>query len=267
MIGNLKMIGGIKMKQLDAVNKIVPLIIEDDAVRAVFLKGSIARGEFDQFSDVDFYCMVKDEQADDFLKKRISYMEKYRPLIFHQELNFVGPQIAGVFEDGLHFDLYTVTQNSMKRTDAIKILYDPEKLLSQYESETFTISDNELLDIFDEISFTLLEFEAAYCRNDLLWASRLGNHIIGYLSIILRHIYDPENAQLGLKRLNKKLDNDINLKLITAMDLLGPSTVLQGVKSSLSIVDEVIEKLPENVSSKINTVFYNSMAGKIAELK
>lgn len=255
------------MKQLDAVNKILPLVIEDDAVRAVFLKGSIARGEFDEFSDVDFYCMVKDEEVEDFLEKRISYMEKYKPLIFHQEANFVGPQIVGVFDNGLHFDLYTVTLNSMKKTDDIKILYDPEKLLTKYEAEKFNISDSELLELFDEISFTLLEFEAAYCRNDLLWASRLGSHIIGYLSIILRRIYDPENAQLGLKRLNKKLDKDINSKLIRAMDLLGPSTVLQGVKSLISIVDEVIEKLPEDVSSNINTIFYSSMAGRIAELK
>jgi predicted nucleotidyltransferase len=255
------------MKQLDAINKILPLIVEDSAVRAVFLKGSIARDEIDEFSDVDFYCMVKDNEIDSFLAKRIGYMEKYRALIFWQEVNFVGPQIVGVFDDGLHFDLYTVTYDSLKRTDEIKILYDPEELLSQYVSKKLTINDDDLLEYFDEISFTLLEFEAAYRRNDLAWASRLGSHIIGYLSIILRRIYDPDSAQLGLKRLNKKLDNNMNSKLISAMDLLGPSTVLQGIKRLVRIIDEVIEKLPVNVSVRINSVFFSYMVGRIAELK
>lgn len=255
------------IKQLEAVEKILPFVIKDSSVRAVFLKGSIARGDIDKFSDVDFYCLVKDEKIDRFLSNRIQYMEQYRPLIFSEEVNFVGPQIAGVFNDGLHFDLYTVTYDTLHRTDEIKILYDPEKLLSDYVPEQLGINEETLIKYFDEISFTMLEIEVAYCRNDLMWASRLGSHISGYLSIILRYIYDTNNAQLGLKRLHKKLDRDIYNKLVSAMDLLGPSSILQGVKILVEITNEVIEKLPEYISNKINTVFFNYIVGKIKELK
>ena len=37
------------MEQLEAIKKILPLLIADKAVKAVFLKGSIARGENDEF--------------------------------------------------------------------------------------------------------------------------------------------------------------------------------------------------------------------------
>lgn len=255
------------MRQLEAINKILPFIIEDSAVRSIFLKGSIARGESDEFSDVDFYCMVKDEELDSFLKKRINYMEQYRPLIFFEEVNFAGHQIVGVFDNGLHFDLYTVTYDSLHRTDEIKILYDPEKLLSQYTVEKLSISDEDLVEYFDEISFTILEFEAAYCRNDLIWVSRLGSHITGYLSIVLRYMYDPNNAQIGLKRLNKKLDKDKYDQLSKAIDLLGPSYLPEGVKMLVEITDEVLEQLPKEISNKINRRFFRSMAGKIRDLK
>lgn len=176
-------------------------------------------------------------------------------------------QIVGVFDDGLHFDLYTVTYDSLRKTDEIKILYDPEKLLSQYTSEPLSINDDALVEYFHEIAFTMLEFEAAYCRKDLIWASRLGSHITCYLSMILRHMHDPNNAQLGLKRLYKKLDKEKYDKLAAAMDLLGPSYLPKGVKMLIEITEEAMEELPKETSNKINKVFFDSMARKIREIE
>lgn len=110
------------------------------------------------------------------------------------------------------------------------------------------------------------QLEAAYCRNDLIWASRLGSHIAGYLSIILRYMYDPNNAQIGLKRLNKKLDKDKHDQLAKAMDLLGPSHLPEGVKMLVKIADEVLEQLPKEISNKINKRFFSDMARKIRKL-
>ena len=40
----------------------------------------------------------------------------------------MGPQIVAVYDNGLHFDLYTVTLRLYKK-DQIKVLYDPCGLL------------------------------------------------------------------------------------------------------------------------------------------
>jgi predicted nucleotidyltransferase len=255
------------MRQLDSINVIREVLSNDNNVKAIFLKGSIARDTFDEYSDVDLYCMVEENELQTFLSKRIRYMEHYRPLIFWQEVNFVGPQIVGVFDNGLHFDLYTVTPDSLHMTDEIKVLYDPEGLLSNYKSENLGMSEEEFIEYFNEISFTILELEAAYKRNDLIWASRLGSHISGYVAIILRYIYDYENARLGFKRLNTKLDNTILKKLMEAMELLGPSNVLQGVSLLLEIVNEIINTLPKEISYKINRKFFHFMFDKIRVLK
>lgn len=255
------------MKQLDAISKIVPILIEDNAVRAIFLKGSIARGEMDEFSDVDFYCLVEKEEIENFLAKRVTYMRHYRPLMFLEEVNFVCPQVVGVFDDGLHFDFYTVTVDSLNRTGEIKVLYDPERLLSQYRAESLAMTDDDIVKCFNSISFTMLEFVAAYNRKDLVWASRLGSHLTGDVSLILRYIYDPDHAKLGLKRLNKKLDKDKQSKLTNAVDLLGPSYLPQGVALLAEIVNELLEELPKEITDKMNKTFLHAASKKVLELR
>lgn len=117
------------MRQIDAIEKVYSAIMKDNLARAIFLKGSIARDEYDEYSDVDFYCLVHENKKEEFLNSRLAYLENYKPLIYYSYANFVGPQIVGVFEDGLHFDLYTVTCDSLTKTDKVKVLYDPEGLL------------------------------------------------------------------------------------------------------------------------------------------
>lgn len=257
----------LNMKQIEAVERICEVLKDDDAVRAIFLKGSIARNELDDYSDVDFYCIVKEDKLDEFLMRRIGYLEQYRPIIYWSEANFVGPQIVAVFDNGLHFDLYTVTFDTLKKTDAIKVLYDPEGLLADYNPEPLTISDKEVVEFFNGFTFSLLEFEAAYCRNDLIWAARLASHLSGDLSIILRYLYDKDNAKLGFKRLYKSLDSDMYDKMVSAMDLLGPSSLPKGVVKLIEIAEELIDELPEEISNKVNMTFFNYMSNKIKELK
>lgn len=79
-------------------------------------------------------------------------------------------------------------------------------------------------------------------------------------------MYDPNNAQIGLKRLNKKLDKDKYDQLSKAIDLLGPSYLPEGVKMLVEIADEVLEQLPREISNKINKRFFRGMARKIREL-
>ena len=255
------------MEQLEAIKKVLPLLIADKAVYAVFLKGSIARGENDEFSDIDLYCLVEREELDDFLNRRMNYLKEYRPLIFTRDVNHVGPQLVGVFDNGIHIDLYTLTSNSMNTTDQIKVLYDPEKLLCEYKQEPLSISEKLLVDYFDDIAFLMLEFECAYSRGDLMYASRLGSHIYSYLSIILRYIYDFNNAQMGLRGLYKLLSKDKLNKLIRAMDSLGPSYLPEGVKVLIEIINEVLEELPKEIAKKVNKLFLNTMINKIEKLK
>lgn len=167
------------MKQWNAIRTLVQTLQGDTAVRSIFLKGSLARGDGDEYSDVDVYCLVHDHELESFLDRRLDHLRHYRDLLFWSEPNFVGPQIVAVYSNGLHLDLYTVTASTLHTTDAVKILYDPEGLLAGYKGSSFTLSKENILKAFDSLSFSLLEFESSFRRGNLVWASRLASHISG----------------------------------------------------------------------------------------
>lgn len=249
--------------QWEAIRKVSEALRSDVAVRAIFLKGSLARDEADKHSDVDLYCLVHKEQLEDFLKRRMDYLEKYRPIVFSEEVYFVAPQIVAVYENALHFDLYTVTEETLKATDQIKVIFDPEDLLRHYKAQRYPVTEDVLREHIDSFTFNLLEFEAAYEREDLIWASRLASHMTGTLSVVLRHLYDAENAQLGMKRLSDKLDPNMLEKFTFALDSIGPSELPKGVIILIDIVDEIIPRLPTAVQKSIHLDFYNLMSARI----
>lgn len=249
-----------------AIQAVLEAVKRDGAVRAVFLKGSLAREEQDEFSDVDMYCVVEKESLEAFLPKRVGYIEAYKPLIYWSETNFVGPQIVGVYEDGLHLDLYTVTATAIPMKDAIQLLYDPDGLLQDYKGETHQISEDALIRVVHEFTFSLLEFEHAYKRGDLLWASRLSSHLAGDLSLIVRSLVTPDKAQLGFKRLYQELDEEMYAKWLTMMNHLGPNQLPDGVQQLVVHAEEVLDKLPESIRSKVNQKFFNFMCERIRKL-
>lgn len=105
-------------------------MIADKAVKAVFLKGSIARGENDEFLDIDLYCLVKREKLDDFLNRRKNYLKEYRQLIFTRDVNHVGPQLVSVHRG--RFFLHLINYTLMVMLMVIGGMYDNEKVYFKY---------------------------------------------------------------------------------------------------------------------------------------
>lgn len=254
------------MQQEEAIRQVSMALQEDPAVEAIFLKGSMARGEQDAYSDVDMYCMVNGNEMEDFLGRRIAYMETYKSLIYWSETNFVGPQIVGVFEDGLHFDLYTVTPESLKQTDEILILHDPEGRLVEYRAETFSLSDEDVSKILSGFTFSLLEFESAYHRKDLLWAHRLGSHLASDLMMILRYVEEPTKARLGIKGLHRVISATQLESLTDALNGLCPNELPKGVQKLVEIAADLLDSLSGHLDGGWNQPFFDFMAKRILAL-
>ena len=121
--------------QWEAVEAVLRAVKECPEVKAAFLKGSLAKGIADEYSDVDFYCLVDSADVERFLGKRMAILETYRPLIYHSESNFVGPQLVAVFDNGLHFDLYTVTLESFPQAGQFRVPYDPDRILGRFKAD------------------------------------------------------------------------------------------------------------------------------------
>ncbi|QIK70690.1 hypothetical protein G7062_10415 [Erysipelothrix sp. HDW6C] len=250
------------MDRYDAIRKVSSLIIEDNISEAIFLKGSIASEADDDYSDVDLYVAVGKENFESFLKRRIDYLREYKDILYFSEENFVGPQIVAIFEDGLHFDLYTVPVENIPRTGVVKVLHDPNEILIGYDPEDLSIHDNQVVLLINEISYTMIEMHAAVCRGDEIWLNHLFQLQFSSVSIILRFIYDPSNAKLGSKKIMHFLPNDLKKDFLELLRNYQSST-LTGVTLLIAFLDQVISKLPTSISNKSNEVFYEFTTGQL----
>ena len=66
----------------EAIARIADAAVADGLCEAVLLKGSIARGDADEFSDIDLYLVVSPQNRDAVLERREKYLaeENYRLL-------------------------------------------------------------------------------------------------------------------------------------------------------------------------------------------
>ena len=89
------------MRQFEAIEAVSASLKSDDCVKAIFVKGSIGRGEFDEYSDVDLYCLVEEMDVNDFLSRRLKHLRAYREILFYEDLFIIAPQMIAVYEQSL----------------------------------------------------------------------------------------------------------------------------------------------------------------------
>jgi len=257
------------MEQWLAVKAVLEAATQCPEVRAVFIKGSLAYGCADDYSDVDFYCLVDDGKIEEFLRQRLALLESYRPLLYTTTANFVGPQVVAVFDNGLHFDLYTVTMNQFPLVGGFRVLYDPDNLLAPFKPlvKGHEISLAQVVERFSEFSFTLLEFIAAWRRQDLVWTYRLASHLVGDLGVVLRHRFEPANALLGLKRLEGALPEVLKERLRGAVAECHGESLPQGVAELCSIMEGAATELEQENKLELSWPLFRLMQAQVLALR
>jgi Streptomycin adenylyltransferase len=254
------------MNHQDLINVLVNKAKTDLAVRAIFLKGSLARGDGDEYADVDFYCLVKENEQARFLTRRLEILTTYRPLLYWSEVYFIAPQIVGIFDSGEQIDFYTVTTKTLPITDQTLVLYDPEGLLQDLPTEPQAVSISNLVSQFEMFCLTLYRVERMYRRGDVLWAVHLAGLLISDMAVIYRFVVEPERAQIGLKGLYQKLDADTIQDLKTISNLLTPEKLPRGLKHLTRMMKQLAKSLDEEVSHKLNWAFFEFVEGRIKKL-
>ncbi len=244
------------MLQYQAIETITEAILRDHVALAIYLKGSIARKEEDEFSDVDFYVVVKEQDLPLFLNKRLEYLSSYAPILYHSNAGFGVPQIVCVFDNGLHFDFYTTTIKQINQYDEIVILYDPNSLLIDYQKKELNLSSEETANVIHSFCFAAIEFHAAYQRKDFLFAFRLANHMLTDLGTYLRSIIEPEKAKIGIKRFTKMLIEPYKNQYIEISKKLTYDSVLLSVKLMYSFLDKLVMQIPLHVAEQFNFEFF-----------
>lgn len=174
------------------------------------MKGSVGRGEQDQHSDLDLYCLVEEKDLTSFLHSRIHHLESYGKLLFHDDIFIVAPQILAVYENMLHIDLFTVTEKTFIEKDFFKVIYDPDHRLEKFkDTQNLSLSEDEFQDAVDDTTWFLFQYKKSAARGNDLWSVSMLNHAMLHLSRVLLHRYKPERAQLGLKTVEASLPQEV----------------------------------------------------------
>ncbi|SDL92513.1 nucleotidyltransferase domain-containing protein [Sediminibacillus halophilus] len=211
------------MIQEQALKKITASLQTDPLVQAVFVKGSIGRGEHDENSDIDLYCLVEESDKQSFLERRLHHLQSYGSLLFYDDIFIIAPQIIAVYEDLLHVDLFTVTEETYIEKDYFRVIYDPERLMDKYVSgQHLTLSQEEFLDDVTDVAWFLLQYRKTALRGNNLWAVGILHHIAVHLARVLLHCYSPNRAQLGLKAVEASLPVEMEAEVRTIFQSMTP---------------------------------------------
>ncbi|GAF16263.1 hypothetical protein JCM19046_679 [Bacillus sp. JCM 19046] len=192
--------------QEEAVEIISAHLKKDERVQAIFLKGSMGRDEHDAYSDVDLYVLVDELQLDSFLNDRLTFLETYRSILFYEDYFIIAPQIIAVFDNLLHIDLFTVTEQTFTEKDFFKVVYDPNNKLQRFEaSQSLNLTESEFSDHAYDTAWFLFKYNKAQQRGNDVWAVDLLRHVYDHFAKVLMQRYQPDRAQLGLKVVQTKL--------------------------------------------------------------
>ena len=244
------------MKTYESIKSVSQAIIKDNLCEAILIKGSIGRGDDDEYSDVDMYVIVNEDNIKKFLDKRVEYLNSYMPLVFYESVYFVAEQIVAIYENGLHFDLYTTTEKDFKHDGKIKIIYDPKNLYGNYEPKLYIISKNELKEHFTDVLFSYTEAHGAYKRKNYPWASRIMDHAIASCAILLRYIFDKEYAYLGLKKINEIIPYEQFEWINQASYNLFNHEYRKSGAEIIKILEYVIKNIDEDIKNEFDMKFF-----------
>ncbi len=108
-------------------------LTEDENVLAIYLAGSLGRGDFDRFSDIDLHVIVAPEMKQAFIKNKRKRASNWGNVLFYEGGSEESPVVVS------HFDCFIKVDSWYKTLDevvpsvwlkGIKPLYDPSNILA-----------------------------------------------------------------------------------------------------------------------------------------
>lgn len=111
----------------------------DSDVLAIYLGGSLAKMNFDNYSDIDLHTIVKSGKRAEFIEKKRDRAEKWGIVLFHEDANPNGPVVVTHYDcfvkvDSWYHALEEITPSIWLK--GLKVIYDPNNLISAIINES-----------------------------------------------------------------------------------------------------------------------------------
>ena len=240
------------MRTYEAIEAISRKIIDDNLCEAIILKGSIGRGDDDEYSDVDMYLIVAPEKMDAVLEKRREYLSTYKEIVYLEDVNFGLPQKVVIYEDSLHVDLYIAQMEQIGHADPIKVWYDPKGLFENYTYSRDDVTEEEIAEYFKEVLYSFVEADTAYKRKNYAWTAKIMGNAIAMAAFLLRYHYDKKYAFLGLKKINEIIPAEQYQLLEDAYNYLGRDTFDKANDCLIHVLEVFVVHSTDSLKNKLD---------------
>ena len=238
-----------------AIARIAGAAVADGLCEAVLLKGSIARGDADEFSDIDLYLVVSPQNRDAVLERREKYLSAYGDVVFVEDVDFGLPQKVVIFSDALHVDLYVAEPKQVGSLDPVVAAYDPASLFADVTPTRAGVTDEALSRHFSSVLYCLVEASSAYGRGNDAWASKIMSDAVGELSVLVRSLYDRRYAFLGLKKINEVIPAEDYRLLEDVYASLGCGNFPGAAQTILGVLDAFLANADNGLAPKLDARF------------
>ena len=238
-----------------AISRIAGAAVADGLCEAVLLKGSIARGDADEFSDIDLYLVVSPQNRGAVLERREKYLAAYGDVVFIEDVDFGLPQKVAIFSDALHVDLYVAGPQQIGNLDPVVAAYDPAGRFESVSPTRADVTDEELRRHFSSVLYCLVEASSAYGRENHAWAAKIVSDATGELSVLVRSLYDRRYAFLGLKKLNEVVPVEDYRLFEDVYACVGRGDFPGAARTVLNVLDAFLANADEGLTSQLDTRF------------
>lgn len=115
----------------------------DSDVLAIYLGGSLAKNNFDDYSDIDLHVIVKPEKRKEFIENKRNRAEKWGNVLFHEGTHLSSPVVVTHYDCFVKIDSWYHAPEEIAPSiwlKELKVLYDPNDIINPIIKESSTIT-------------------------------------------------------------------------------------------------------------------------------
>nr|WP_239558606.1 aminoglycoside 6-adenylyltransferase [Peribacillus deserti] len=152
-------------------------LTQDSAVAAVYQSGSLAKGNFDSYSDIDLHIIVPPEAKSDFIKNKRCRSAKWGEVLFYEEPSSSAPVIVTHYACFVKVDTWYKTLEEVTPTlwlKGVEVLYDPQnqvrKIIEESAGLTYQPAPRDVVFWRGKVLAFIHEIYRSVMREELYYA-------------------------------------------------------------------------------------------------
>ncbi|WP_274307085.1 aminoglycoside 6-adenylyltransferase [Solibacillus daqui] len=249
-------------------------LTSDTNVLAIYQAGSLARGNFDNYSDIDLHTIVTPEKKADFIKDKRNRARKWGGVLFFEDFNPSSPVVVTHYDSFVKVDSWYHSPDEVEPSiwlKGYKVLYDPNNIISVVIKESsykvYKPSSDEVEFWRGKLVAFIHETYRAVMRDEIYYAlSNLDRVrwliVSGWYMEMEQHLDSPFGVWSKIEGKRSKL-KDWQLSLLESWDC-GRNTN-QIMKTLVSMVSEIL-RLNKYLSKQVNIEENEDQIKKIIEM-